>query len=247
MAFPRYNMTGAFKIVKTEYDVLEERYTAMELGTLSTTLAEALGISSGGGLVSSGGSSGGVADVMMNGASIVDTDGIAMVTDAAGNLELNGALTLQNAKNILAKDTGNTERAILSMSGNNNTVLGYGGYDASQGGTSIYGNTVRLYSRNEIVFNQPLAGLVKLTEYQFSTPAMNAHTYVSSTSATLPAQTGYIPIGIVGWRVGNYHVNAFNLRLNGRTIYGGFSNPYDSNVGASTCTVNVLWLKATEA
>lgn len=245
--FPRYNMTGAFKIVKTEYDVLEERYTAMELGTLSTTLAEALGISSGGGLVSSGGSSGGVADVMMNGASIVDTDGIAMVTDAAGNLELNGALTLQNAKNILAKDTGNTERAILSMSGNNNTVLGYGGYDASQGGTNIYGNTVRLYSRNEIVFNQPLAGLVKLTEYQFSTPAMNAHTYVSSTSATLPAQTGYIPIGIVGWRVGNYHVNAFNLRLNGRTIYGGFSNPYDSNVGASTCTVNVLWLKATEA
>lgn len=247
VAFPRYNMTGAFKIVKTVYDVLAERYTAMELGTLSTTLAEALGISSGGGLVSSGGSSGGVADVMVNGASVVDPDGIAMVTDANGNLELDGALTLQNAKNILMKDTGGTERAVLSMSANNNAVLGYGGYAANQGGTNIYGDIIRLYSHNAIVTNQPIAELVKLTEYQFSTPAMNAHTYESTISATLPALTGYIPVGIVGWRVGNYHVNAFNLRLNGRTIYGGFSNPYNSNVAASTCTVNVLWLKATEA
>ena len=37
-------MEGTFKIVRTEYDVLQERYTVMELGTLSTTLAEALGI-----------------------------------------------------------------------------------------------------------------------------------------------------------------------------------------------------------
>lgn len=47
--FPRYKMSGRFKIVKTEYDVLAERFTAMELGTLSTTLSEALGIGSGGG------------------------------------------------------------------------------------------------------------------------------------------------------------------------------------------------------
>ena len=43
--FARYNMTGTFKIVRTEYDVLQERYIKMELGTLSTSLAEALGIS----------------------------------------------------------------------------------------------------------------------------------------------------------------------------------------------------------
>ena len=45
--FPRYSMSGRFKIVKTVYDVLQERFTSMELGTLSTTLSEALGISSG--------------------------------------------------------------------------------------------------------------------------------------------------------------------------------------------------------
>lgn len=44
--FPRYNMSGRFKIVKTTYDVLLERYKEMELGTLSTTLSEALGIGS---------------------------------------------------------------------------------------------------------------------------------------------------------------------------------------------------------
>lgn len=52
--FPLYDVSATFKIVKTEWDVLTGRYLSMELGTLSTTLAEALGIgetssSSGGG------------------------------------------------------------------------------------------------------------------------------------------------------------------------------------------------------
>lgn len=46
VVFPRYNMSGRFKIVKTVYDVLLERYEEMELGTLSTSLSEALGIGS---------------------------------------------------------------------------------------------------------------------------------------------------------------------------------------------------------
>ena len=43
--FPDYNSTGTYKIVKTVWNVLENRYEEMELGELSTTLAEALGIS----------------------------------------------------------------------------------------------------------------------------------------------------------------------------------------------------------
>lgn len=42
--FPFYNMAGQFKIVKTVWDVLQDRYESMELGDLSVTLAEALGI-----------------------------------------------------------------------------------------------------------------------------------------------------------------------------------------------------------
>lgn len=46
VVFPMYGTEGYFKIVKTEWDALEGRYTKMELGELSTTLAEALGITS---------------------------------------------------------------------------------------------------------------------------------------------------------------------------------------------------------
>ena len=42
---PRYNTSAQFKIVKTVWDVLADRYESMELGDLSTTLSEALGIS----------------------------------------------------------------------------------------------------------------------------------------------------------------------------------------------------------
>lgn len=44
--YPRYNVEGRFKIVKTVYDVLLERFDEMELGNLSTTLSQALGVGS---------------------------------------------------------------------------------------------------------------------------------------------------------------------------------------------------------
>ena len=42
--FPDYNTSGNFKIVKVEWDALQERYNEMELGQLSISLADALGI-----------------------------------------------------------------------------------------------------------------------------------------------------------------------------------------------------------
>jgi hypothetical protein len=45
--FPMYNMSARMKIVKVVYDVLQERYDSMELGELSTTLSQALGVSGG--------------------------------------------------------------------------------------------------------------------------------------------------------------------------------------------------------
>ena len=44
VVFPFYNTSGQFKIVKTVWDVLADRYESMELGDLPVTLAEALGI-----------------------------------------------------------------------------------------------------------------------------------------------------------------------------------------------------------
>lgn len=43
VVFPDYNTGAFFKIVKTTWDALGERYTEMELGELATTLAQAIG------------------------------------------------------------------------------------------------------------------------------------------------------------------------------------------------------------
>lgn len=45
VVFPDYNGSGNFKIVKTVWNVLTGKYDEMELGDLSTTLSEALGLS----------------------------------------------------------------------------------------------------------------------------------------------------------------------------------------------------------
>lgn len=47
VSFPAYGMTGVYKIVKVEWNVLENKYESMELGALSTSLSEALGVSTG--------------------------------------------------------------------------------------------------------------------------------------------------------------------------------------------------------
>ncbi len=44
VVFPFYNTTGQFKIVKIVWNVLTDSYESMELGDLSVTLAEALGV-----------------------------------------------------------------------------------------------------------------------------------------------------------------------------------------------------------
>ena len=43
--FPDFNSGGQFKIVKTEWNVLESKYESMGIGALSVSLSEALGIS----------------------------------------------------------------------------------------------------------------------------------------------------------------------------------------------------------
>ena len=56
--FPFYNMSGYYKIVKTVWNVLNDRYDDMELGNLGSTLSQALGVSSSGSYIGSGGGGG---------------------------------------------------------------------------------------------------------------------------------------------------------------------------------------------
>lgn len=58
--FPFYDMSAYYKIVRTVWNVLNDRYDEMELGNLSSSLSEALGVSSGASYVGNGGGGGGI-------------------------------------------------------------------------------------------------------------------------------------------------------------------------------------------
>lgn len=60
VVFPMYGVQGVFRIVKVVWDVLRDRFESMTLGSLETTLAEALGISGGMTNVGAGGGGGSV-------------------------------------------------------------------------------------------------------------------------------------------------------------------------------------------
>lgn len=67
--FPDYNATGRFKIVKTVWNVLKDRYDSMELGDLSISLSEALGVNSN--ITISGGGGGGVVSTSVPTANVI--------------------------------------------------------------------------------------------------------------------------------------------------------------------------------
>ena len=100
VVFPRYNMQGPFKIVRTVWDVLEGRYKEMELGNLQTSLAEALGITDG--------SQGKVID----GRVYVNNDDDVEVL---GDMNVTGALTISGHSSAIGDFlTGSNESASIA-------------------------------------------------------------------------------------------------------------------------------------
>lgn len=95
--FPRYNMQGRFKIVRTVWNVLAERYSSMELGTLSTSLAEALGISTTAG-------------------SYAETDDLGVGGDLSvgGDASISGELTLAGHTSSIGTLAGDTASKSLT-------------------------------------------------------------------------------------------------------------------------------------
>lgn len=94
--FPDYQTQGTYKIVRTTYDVLSERYEEMELGSLSTTLAEALGITGEGTFSETGN----IEDLV-----ITDTLSVGGNTTMAGTLTIEGHSTPIGSTLSGTKDT----------------------------------------------------------------------------------------------------------------------------------------------
>lgn len=114
---PMYGTEGGFKIVKTVWDVLGERYTEMELGTLSTTLSEALGIDTGGGGSTS----------TTTGAVYTDTESVAISSTSIDNNTTGASITVPPGTYIVTAEwnfntrstTGTTNSAVRILNGNN--------------------------------------------------------------------------------------------------------------------------------
>ena len=111
--FPDYGTNGYFKIVKTVWDALSDKYTEMELGSLQTTLSEALGIS-----VSpekSGGTSN-IIDMVYPVGSIymsVNNTDPNVVFDGTTWIQLENRFLLGAGSSYTAGDTGGSANAII--------------------------------------------------------------------------------------------------------------------------------------
>lgn len=115
VVFPDYDMQGEFKIVKTDYDALEERYKSMELGTLSVSLSEALGISNGlGGSSGGGGGDKEVNFIVPTSMSWTSVTG-AWTPDGAGIATARISPTSSAAAYIIIRDTTNSNKIVCQI------------------------------------------------------------------------------------------------------------------------------------
>ena len=84
---------------------------------------------------------------------------LATVIGLVANTNL-ADIYLQNAHTIRGYDTDGNAREVLQVTNtNDNVVLGWGGWDASQGSTNIYGNYLNIASRNKPTINGALIGV----------------------------------------------------------------------------------------
>lgn len=121
--FPRYNMRGSFKIVKTVWDVLAGRYRSMELGSLQTSLADALGITDG--------TQGRVIDgrVYVNGDDAVEILGDLNVTGAVSGLYKITTVSVTVGAINAHKNEAGADRAMTAVTGYH--AVGIVGYSTS--------------------------------------------------------------------------------------------------------------------
>lgn len=230
VVFPRYNMAGRFKIVKVVWDVLREKYSSMELGSLSTSLAEALGISNTAENLNTTQDLNVAGDLAVGG-----TITSAGAITAGGKITAGGRLVLPYNTYFAAKDSGGTEQGMAYFY-NNGEYFGNNSFP-----TTIRGSSISI--------SNPITGFYKITQVTVSVPALSAHANVAASSHSMTAQSGFHAVGIMGWSSGSYRIRPTTHYIASDTsLYAGFAN---TSAGATSQAFNVvfyvLWLKATSA
>lgn len=73
---------------------------------------------------------------------------LAKTFDVGLKTYFRNAVVMPNNTSIRGLNTSGEERAILYLSDANNTIIGYGPYAYGEGNAGVYGNDVRIYSKN---------------------------------------------------------------------------------------------------
>lgn len=174
VVFPMYGTSGSFKIVKTVYDVLQEKFDSMELGTLSVTLSEALGINSNNSVSYHGSGGGG------GGGAVTGVKGNEEATYRTGNVNLTAAEigALPSNTPIHNVPSGGSSGQVLTKNSGTDYDLtwgdGSGVTDVKVNGTSVVSSGVAnvpvsrktVYGVVKTAFNNdPGGGVVSITHH----------------------------------------------------------------------------------
>lgn len=176
--FPDYASTGQFKIVKTVWNVLKNKFDSMELGALSVSLAEALGINT---TLDRGGGGGG--------------GGVSDYNELSNRPQIN-SVTLTGNKttsdlSIHDIPSGGTTGQVLAKNSNTNYDVGW--VNQSGGG----GVTVKTVTSGNVSLQFYKVGGVVMVQSWGSFPATND----GVTIATIPV--GYRPFNSSDFTVFN--------------------------------------------
>ena len=251
--FPDYGTSGNFKIVRTVWNALDNRYDEMELGSLSTTLSEALGISDS--LDKSANTFNNLS--VINDLSVGDditadtfysekSDGVAFEqkSDGSGGGEAGIKLhrTDQSTTMTLAIGTNGNTHGIYSNK-NSRWMI----YDDASGITKIPANSATVHGYT-------IGTRETITSQSYDTPTSGLTVNGSSTSSQLTqtqTKSGYYPLGIVGHQLlGSQAVNLtlIELQMSARAS-GSVTVRYRIRNNASSNSTNtyihywVLWIK----
>ena len=156
-------------------------------------------------------------------------------------------IILDNNRVIYGLNTSGATRQLININTNNNTVIGYGGYNASEGLTNVYGNGVTITAKTTI----DLKGPVTFTDAADTRANLGVWMYDLTTNTSYPGlarpdgtTTGYVrtpQTGIIPFQQGGHGtVGTSSWPFNN----GYFKNVYTSGTKmhyASGDSVNGEW------
>lgn len=149
---------------------------------------------------------------------------------------------IKNGKYIQSYTTDNEAFTMLHANSGNNIVLGYGSYELSKGNTYIYGNQVRVVTRDNLFYANGYL-VPKMTKgdtsyYGLMTPENSTAGWIRTTeSGLIPSAHGVSSIGSSSWQFKNGYFQ--NLYVNGKSV-GAWTSFTMTNI--STATSSTAWV-----